>query len=233
MGIRAILFGATGMVGEGVLHEALASDAVEQVLVVGRRSCAIKHPKLREIIHRDFFDYTAIKDHLRGYTACFFCLGVSSIGMSEYDYNRLTYNLTIHAATALSHLNPGMVFCYVSGMGTDSTEQGRMMWARVKGKTENQLLKLPFKDAYFFRPGYIKPTKGLKHAHRLSIIAGTVYPLVAKLIPKYGCTLRDLGQAMLKVVEQGYSSHYLENEDITKLANLQPEPVQVDLESLQ
>src|SRR5512133_1123004 len=148
MGIKAIVFGATGMVGEGVLHEALKHPAVDAVLVIGRRSCGVDHPKLKEIIHKDFFDYSSIENQLRGYNACFFCLGVSSIGMKEDEYRRLTYDLTMAAAIALSRLNPDMVFCYVSGAGTDSSEQGRSMWARVKGKTENDLMKLPFKAVY-------------------------------------------------------------------------------------
>ncbi len=152
MKIKAILFGATGMVGEGVLLEALKYENVESVLVIGRRSCKVTNVKLKEIIHNNFFDYSTIEDQLKGYNACYFCLGVSSVGMTEKDYTRITYDLTMQAATTLSRLNPNMTFCYVSGTGTDSTEKGKMMWARVKGKTENDLAKLPFKAVYMFRP---------------------------------------------------------------------------------
>ena len=144
MNIKAIIFGATGMVGEGVLHIALNHPDVESVLVIGRKSCGTKHPKLKELIHNDFYDYSTIEEHLIGYNACFFCLGVSSVGMNEQDYHRVTFDLTVQAATTLARLNRDMTFGYVSGTGTDSTEQGRMMWARVKGKTENHLMKLPF-----------------------------------------------------------------------------------------
>lgn len=164
MSIRAVLFGATGMVGEGVLHEALKNDLVESVLVIGRRPCNVTHPKLQEILHNDFFDYTMLENHLAGHNACFFCLGVTSIGKKEDEYRQLTYDLTLATAKTLSRLNPEMVFCYVSGAGTDSSESGRTMWARIKGKTENDLQKLPFKAAYAFRPGYIRPTPGLKNA---------------------------------------------------------------------
>lgn len=156
--IRAILTGATGMVGEGVLHECLMHPDVERVLVINRKPCGLSHPKLTEIVHQDFFDLSPIESRLADYNACFFCLGVSSIGMSEEQYNRLSYDLTLSIADLLCSRNPDMVFCYVSGSGTDSTERGKSMWARVKGRTENHLLQLPFKRAYMFRPGYIHPT---------------------------------------------------------------------------
>src|SRR5512133_2476442 len=152
MSIKAIVFGATGMVGEGVLHEALRHPAVDAVLVIGRRPCGVTHPKLKEVLQKDFYDYSALEYQLRGYHACFFCLGVTSIGKKEEEYRRLTYDLTMAAARTLARLNPEMVFCYVSGAGTDSSERGRSMWARVKGKTENDLMKLPFKAVYAFRP---------------------------------------------------------------------------------
>src|SRR3972149_3250451 len=218
MKIKAIIFGATGMVGEGVLHEALKQANVESVLVIGRRTCNITHPKLKELLHDDFFDYSNIEGHLRGYNACYFCLGVSSVGMNEQDYSRLTYDLTTQAAKALSKLDPDMTFCYVSGAGTDSTEKGRIMWARVKGKTENHLMKLPFKAVYLFRPGFIKPTKGLRNAHGISQVVGWLYPLWKVLIPKYVCTLEDLGIAMIQATLEGYPRRILENMDITQLA---------------
>ncbi len=176
------------------------------------------HPRLKELLHNDFFDYSNIEGRLSGYNACYFCLGVSSVGMNERDYGRLTYDLTMQAARALSRLNPGMTFCYVSGTGTDSTEKGRIMWARVKGKTENHLMKLPFKAVYLFRPGFIKPTKGLRYAHSLSKVVGWLHPLWKVLFPKYVCTLEDVGLAMIKVTGEGYPKQILENQDITRLA---------------
>jgi len=206
------------MVGEGVLHQALNDMAVQSILVIGRRSCDMKHPKLHELLHNDFYDYTAIEHHLRGYNACFFCLGVTSIGKSEEVYRRLTYDLTISAARTLSRLNPEMSFCYVSGIGTDSSEQGRSMWARVKGKTENDLMKLPFRAVYAFRPGYIKPTPGLKNSLTLAKMAAPLYPVLKLLLPKYVCTLEDVGRAMIRAAETGYPKSVLECRDIAQLA---------------
>ncbi|MGE5861589.1 MAG: epimerase [Ignavibacteria bacterium] len=220
MNIKAIIFGATGMVGEGVLQVSLNHQAVESVLVIGRRPCKVTHPKLKEIILKNIFDLKNIEDELNGYNACFFCLGVSSIGMKEEDYKRITYDLTMSAAKTLAALNPGMTFCYVSGTGTDSTEKGRLMWARIKGKTENDLSKLPFKDAYMFRPGFIKPLKGLKNAYTISKAAGIFYPVLKILFPKYVCTLEDLGLAMIQAAEKGFSIKILENKDIQELALL-------------
>jgi uncharacterized protein YbjT (DUF2867 family) len=218
MKIKAIVFGATGMVGEGVLFEALKHANVESVLVVGRKSCGVEHPKLKELLHNDFFDYSAMEKHFTGYTACFFCLGVSSFGMNEQDYSRVTYRLTMQAATTLSRLNSDMTFCYVSGAGTDSSEKGRIMWARVKGKTENDLAMLPFKAAYLFRPGYIKPTKGLKNAFALSRMMGLLFPVWKALFPKYVCTLEELGLSMIQAAMNGYPKRILECEDIVRLA---------------
>jgi uncharacterized protein YbjT (DUF2867 family) len=218
MKIKVIVFGATGMVGEGVLYEALNHDSVESVLVIGRRSCLVTHPKLKELIHHDFFDYSAIEEHLKGYHACFFCLGVSSLGMNEADYTRVTYDLTMQAATTLSGLNPDMTFCYVSGTGTDSTEQGRVMWARVKGRTENHLAKLPLRAVYLFRPGLIKPTKGQKNVKPLFKIMAWPYPLWKLLFPRMVCTLKDLGLAMINATLTGYPKQIMENLDIAQLA---------------
>ena len=219
MNIKAIVFGATGMVGEGVLHVALNHPDVDAVLAVGRKSCGMSHPKLVEIIHGDFFNYTPVENQLAGCNACYFCLGVSSIGMNEKEYTRITYDLTLAAARSLSRLNPGMTFCYVSGLGTDGTERGRSMWARVKGKTENDLQKLPFKGVYLFRPGFIKPIKGLKNAFTLARVLGAAYPLWKVLLPKYVCTLEDLGRAMINVTQRGYESRVLECTDITRLGS--------------
>ncbi|HEY6952337.1 MAG TPA: epimerase [Bacteroidota bacterium] len=218
MKINAIVFGATGMVGEGVLHECLNHPDVESVLVVSRRACGVVHPKLKELIHDNFFDYSAIEEHLRGFNACYFCLGVTSVGKHEQEYTRLTYDLTMQAAKTLSRLNPAMTFCYVSGAGTDSTEKGRLMWARVKGKTENDLMKLPFKSVYAFRPGFIKPIKGLRNAYGVSKILGSIYPVLSFLFSKYVCTLEDLGLAMIRVTLSGNAPHILENNDIARVA---------------
>jgi uncharacterized protein YbjT (DUF2867 family) len=218
MKIKCIIFGATGMVGEGVLLQALNSDDVESVLVIGRRSCQVLHEKLKEIIHNDFFNYSNIEEHLKGYNACFFCLGVSSLGMNEQDYHRITYDLTMQVATTLSRLNPTMTFCYVSGTGTDSTEKGRIMWARVKGKTENHLQKLPFKAVYLFRPGLMKPVNGQRNVKITYKLAGFLYPLWKFLSPKNVCKLEEVGLTMIHVVSLGYPKPVLENPDIAQLA---------------
>jgi hypothetical protein len=220
MDINAIIFGSTGMVGEGVLHQALLHPDIKSVLVINRRPCNVVHPKLKEIIHKDFFDYSDIEKEITGFNACFFCLGVSSVGMKEKDYTPVTYNLTMQAAQALSHLNPDMSFCYVSGQGTDSSEKGKLMWARVKGKTENDLLKLPFKSAFMFRPGIIKPIKGLKNTYTIYKIAAPLFPLLIKLLPNYICTLADLGDVMIQSVINGYSKNIIENKDIAILAKM-------------
>ena len=216
--VKAIVFGATGMVGEGVLHVALNHPDVDSVLVVGRKSCEVQHPKLKEVVHDDFYNYTAIQEQLRGFNACFFCLGVSSMGMKEPEYTRITYDLTMEAAKTLSELNPDMTFCYVSGAGTDSTEKGRLMWARVKGRTENHLSTLPFKAVYLFRPGFIKPIKGLKRAYALATVIGSLYPLWETLFPNFVCALEDVGSAMVQVAKEGSASRVLENKDIKRIA---------------
>ncbi|WPP49482.1 NAD-dependent epimerase/dehydratase family protein [Catalinimonas niigatensis] len=215
--LKVIITGATGMVGEGVLIECLQHEAVKAVLLINRRSCGLTHPKLKEIIHSDFFDLSSIEQQLKGYNACFFCLGVSSVGMKEKEYYRLTYELTMHAATMLSRLNPEMTFCYVSGAGTDSSEQGRIMWARVKGKTENELTQLPFKGAYNFRPGFLEPTQGMKNIKYYKYISWLI-PLLRNLTPKYICSLRELGLAMIHAATQGYEKQVLEVPDIIALA---------------
>ena len=216
--IKAIVTGSTGMVGEGVLHECLQHPDVEAVLVINRKPCGVSHPKLKEIIHTDFFDISPIADQLHGYNACYFCLGVSSVGMKEPDYHTLTYTLTMHVAAILSKINPEMVFCYVSGSGTDSSEKGRIMWARVKGKTENDLMKLPFKAAFVFRPAFMLPTKGLKNVLSFYKYITWLYPLVRKLFPDYFGTLKEVGLAMINVVKFGYTTPILEVKDIRILA---------------
>ena len=216
--MKIIVTGSTGMVGEGVLHECLQHSAVEQVLVINRKPCGVSHPKLKEILHGNFYDLSPIAEQLEGYDACFFCLGVSSIGMKEADYHKVTFELTMHVAETLVRQNPGMVFTYVSGAATDSSEKGRAMWARVKGKTENYLLRLPFKAAYMFRPGYIQPTKGLKNVLNIYLVFSLLYPVWKALFPKYVCTLREIGLAMINCVLKGYSKSILEVRDIIAAA---------------
>lgn len=218
MKIRAIITGATGMVGEGVLHECLLHPDVEAVLVINRRPCNVVHPKLTEIIHKDFYDLGSIEASLQGYNACFFCLGVTSIGLNEEQYHRLTYDLTMNVANVLARLNPDMIFCYVSGSGTDSTEKGRSMWARVKGKTENHLIQLPFKKAYMFRPGFMRPTPGLKNTLKGYAAFTWLYPVLRKLFPGFVSTLGEVGIAMIKSVSRGYEKQVLEVRDIVALA---------------
>lgn len=218
MKLSVLLTGATGMVGEGVLHECLQHEQVEKVLVVNRRPCGVQHPKLEEFIHEDFFDINPIADKLAGYTTCFFCLGVSSVGMKESGYHLLTYTLTLSFAETLVKKNPAMVFCYISGRGTDSTEKGRLMWARVKGKTENDLMTLPFKNVYAFRPGYMHPTKGLKNTLKAYKYLGWLYPFFRTFFPKSVSTLKELGWAMIQVGLDGYSKNIIEVKDIVQLA---------------
>jgi uncharacterized protein YbjT (DUF2867 family) len=218
MKIKAIITGVTGMVGEGVLHEALLHPDVEKVLVISRSSCGIKHPKLTEILHSDFLNLAPVADRLVDYNACFFCLGVSSVGMNEGKYYTLTYTLTIHVAELLSRQNPDMTFCYISGAGTDSSEKGRTNWARVKGKTENDLMKLPFKKVFAFRPGFLQPTKGLKNVHRFYGVFVLLYPAFRLLIPKYVSTLKELGLAMINSVLYGYEKQVIEVKDIIALS---------------
>lgn len=217
--LKVILTGATGMVGEGVLHECLLHPQIEQVMVINRKSCGIQHPKLKEFLHSDFFNLSAVKDQLSGYDACFFCLGVSSVGMKEPEYYKLTYTLTMHFAQTLSKVNSNMVFCYISGAATDSTEKGRMMWARVKGKTENDLMKLPFKKAYNFRPGMLEPTKGLKNTLSLYKYLGWMAPILRLLAPNQISTLKQLGKSMIYVTINGYKKQILEVKDIKETGN--------------
>lgn len=221
MKIRTIITGATGMVGEGVLHECLLHPDVEQVLVINRKPCGVSHPKLKEIIHDNFFDLSPIKQSLTNYNACFFCLGVSSVGMKEPEYYHLTYELTMNVAKTLAEQNRDMVFCYISGSGTDSTEKGRLMWARVKGKTENDLMKLPFKKAYMFRPGYIHPTAGLKNTLKVYTYISWMYPIIRFISSNSASTLKEIGIAMIHAVTKGYDKQILEVRDIVKLANIQ------------
>jgi hypothetical protein len=216
--IRVIVTGTTGMVGEAVLLECLQHPSVEAVLSVSRKPTGITHPKLKEIIHADFFNFTPIESQLSGYNACYFCLGVSSIGMKEPEYTKMTYTLTMHVAQTLSKLNRDMTFCYVSGAGTDSTEKGRSMWARVKGKTENDLSKLPFKTTYAFRPGFLKATKGQQHLLPMYKYFGWMYPILRNFFPSSACTLKELGLAMIRVTLHRNDKRVINVKDIVALA---------------
>ena len=215
--MKVILFGSTGMIGQGVLSVCLKDPLVESVLVVNRQTCAVKHPKLKEIIHLNFFDLSPIMNQLSGYTTCFFCLGVSSAGMKEDEYNRMTYELTTGVAINLLILNKEMTFCYISGASTDSTEKGKMMWARVKGKTENELLKMPFKSVYMFRPGYIQPMKGVKSKTRIYRILYLIlkpFYFLLKHLESSVTSSETLGKAMIIVASKGYEKKILESRDI-------------------
>ncbi len=217
--IKAIITGSTGMVGEGVLHECLQHPDVSEVLVINRKPCNIIHHKLNEIILQDFLNPDSISPVVIGYDACYFCLGVTSLGKKEPEYNTLTYDLTINFAKVLVKQNPEMTFCYVSGQGTDSSESGRIMWARVKGKTENALMKLPFKKVFAFRPGFIIPTPGLKNTLSLYKWFGFLVPVFKKLFPSSFSTLRDVGLAMIKTQSLDHNRSVLEVKDINKLAH--------------
>jgi len=216
MKTKVILTGATGMIGEGVLLECLSHPSVEKILVVGRHTCGVTHGKLEEVLCRDFIDLSPVSEKLRGYDSCFFCAGVSSVGKKEDEFYRLTYDMTIHFAEIFIDRNPDskLKFCYVSGAATDSTEQGKTMWARVKGKTENTLLKMFPGSAYMFRPGYMKPTKGQKNILKFYFGWQLFYPIMKFLMPKFTCTLAEAGKAMINCAARGYSKNILEVKDI-------------------
>jgi len=216
--IRAIITGATGMVGEGVLYMCLQHPDVEAVLVINRKPSGVSHPKLKEVIHPDFFNLSAIEGQLSGYNACFFCLGVSSVGMGAEQYFQTTYTLTMAVAGTLSRLNPDMSFCYISGAGTDSSEKGRIRWARVKGRTENDLMRLLFRQVFVFRPGFIEPMPGLVRTHSFYKYINWLFPLGRALYPSGFCTLQELALAMIRVVKQGYERKVIEGKDIIRLA---------------
>jgi uncharacterized protein YbjT (DUF2867 family) len=219
--MKVIITGATGMVGEGVLLECLAHPAVSEVLIVNRRHYDLQHPKLKEMLVPDMFDLSKVQDQLAGYDACFFCAGVSSLGMKEAEYTRITYDMTLSFAKTLVALNPAMVFTYVSGAQTDSSEKGKIMWARVKGKTENDLFKLPFKKAYAFRPGGMKPTEGQKNINGFYKVISGLYPVFKFLFPNSVSTLRAVGLAMINSVMKGYDKQVLEVKDIKELAGIE------------
>jgi uncharacterized protein YbjT (DUF2867 family) len=216
-----IIFGATGMVGQGVLRECLLDPDVQRVVTIVRSATGEQHPKLEEIVHANLLDLSPIESRLTGLDACFYCLGIASTGMTEEAYTRVTYDMTVSAASTLSRLNPQLTFVFVSGAGTDSTERGRIMWARVKGKAENALLRFPFKGAYMLRPGVIQPMHGIKsrtRAYRLFYtIAGPVLPLLKRLFPNLITSTEQIGRAMLVLAKRGSSATIFEQADINRL----------------
>jgi uncharacterized protein YbjT (DUF2867 family) len=218
MKIKLIITGATGMVGEGVLLTCLEHPDVEKVLMLNRRPFNLKHAKLEELIVPDLSNIESVKDRLRGYDGCFFCAGISSVGLKEDEYRRITYYLTLSFAQTLVSVAPNMTFIYVSGASTDSTEKGMMMWARVKGKTENDLQKLPFKNVYSFRPGFMKIFPGQQNVNPYYKYIAWLFPIVKALAPNTVSTMQQVGRAMIHCVRIGYSKHILEIKDINAVA---------------
>jgi len=223
--MRVLIFGATGMIGRGVLLDCLRDSDIRLVATLGRTATGLHDPKLQEIVHRNLLEYAGMEESLTGFDACFFCLGVASAGMKEADYTRVTYGYTIAAAEILSRLNPDMTFIFVSGSGTDSSEKGRAMWARVKGRTENALLKLPL-QAYMFRPGFIEPMDGIQSKtplyRKFYTVLGPLFPLMRRAFPNQVLSTRQIGQAMLNIARRGYAKRILEPKDIRAAAGLQP-----------
>lgn len=224
MAEKVLIFGATGMVGRGVLLECLRDGGVEAVVTLGRTPTGIRDSKLRGIVHADLGNYAGMEESLAGLDACFFCLGVSSAGMKEAEYERITFGYTVAAGEALGRVNPGMTFIYVSGSGTDSSERGRAMWARVKGRTENALLRLPL-EAYMFRPGFIEPMDGIESRtplyRRFYAVGRPLFPLLRRAFPNQVLSTRQIGQAMIHVARQGYKKRILEPRDIRAAADNQ------------
>jgi uncharacterized protein YbjT (DUF2867 family) len=219
--MRVILFGATGMVGQGVLRECLLDPGVERVLAVGRAATPQREEKLHDLVVANFLDFSAVERELSGYDACFFCLGITSAGMTEADYRRVTFDFALAAAQTLVRINPEMTFVFVSGAGADSTGRGRVMWARVKGQTENALLALPFKGVYVFRPAAIQPLHGIRSKtawiNAAYAVLGPLYPVFKRLVPDYVTTTEQVGRAMLAVARRGAPKRVLENADINRL----------------
>jgi uncharacterized protein YbjT (DUF2867 family) len=218
--MKVIVTGVTGMVGEGVMHACLNHADITEVLIVGRRPYGGSHPKLKELVHADLYNMAPVANQLAGYDACYFCLGTTSVGKNEEEFTKTTYDLTLSFAKTLVSVNPNMTFTYISGSGTDSSEKGSTMWARVKGKTENDLLKLPFKQAYMFRPGYLHPTKGLKNTLPYYKYITWLYPVFKLLLPNMVSLLNDLGLAMIHVTQKGYSKSIIEVKDINILGKM-------------
>lgn len=215
--MKVIITGSTGMVGEGVLLECINNEHVTDILLLNRKHHPITDPKVKEIIVKDFMQAEGIQDTLQGYDACFFCAGISSVGLKEDIYKHITYDITMHVAKILSTVNPAMTFIYISGSGTDSSEKGKLMWARVKGKTENDLLQLPFKAVYNFRPGIMRSTPGQKNVKWGFKIIDALYPMLNFLFPAFVSTLQELALAMITVVITPYKSTTLEVNDIKKI----------------
>ncbi len=220
--MKVILTGATGMIGKGVLLECLDHPEISEVLSISRRSLTLDHPKLKELTHKDFSEFASVSEDLKGYTACYACMGVSSAGMKEAEYTRLTYDFTLALARELYTMNPKMTFTYVSGQGTDSSEKGRSMWARVKGRTENDLMKLGFRQAFMFRPGAIIPVKGVQPSSRLYRVLINnltwLLKLIKKISPDSVVDSAQIGQAMINVSQFGYHKNILNPKDIQILA---------------
>lgn len=216
--MNVIITGSTGMVGEGVLLECITNEKINEILLLNRKHYEINHPKVKEILVDDFMKLEQFKQQICNYDACFFCAGISSVGLKEDAYRHITYDITMHVAKTLSNANPSMTFIYVSGSGTDSTEKGKLMWARVKGKTENDLLKLPFKAVYNFRPGMMKSTPGQKNIKWGFKVMDVLYPLMNFLFPAFVSTLQEVALAMIQVVAKPYESRTLEVRDIKKIA---------------
>jgi uncharacterized protein YbjT (DUF2867 family) len=219
---KVIITGATGMIGKGVLLECLDHDAISEVLVIGRNSIGMNHPKLKEMIHGDFSNFSSVKSQLTGYDACFFCLGISASGLNEEQYKHITYDYTLALARTLFEINPQMTFNYVSGQGTDSSEKSRMMWARVKGKTENDLLKMGFKQAFMFRPGMIIPLRGIKSRTKSYQFMYDYFMWLVKLTkavsPNSVVDTTQLGLAMINSMLRGYSEKIIRPKDIIILS---------------
>jgi uncharacterized protein YbjT (DUF2867 family) len=226
--MKVVLFGGTGMVGSGVLLECLDSPRVGSVVSVSRSSTGVTHPKLREVLHRDFLEFKTIRDEFLDTDACFFCLGVSSTGMREAEYRALTYDVTLAVATEMLTVSPQLTFIFVSGEGTDSTERGRSMWARVKGKTENDLLAMPFKAAYMFRPGFIQPLRGVRSKtpayQAMYSVARPLTPMLRALFPRHTTTTVNVGRAMIEVAAEGFPRSIINSADINALAEATTNP---------
>jgi uncharacterized protein YbjT (DUF2867 family) len=223
MKIKVIITGSTGMVGKGLLLECLNNEKVESVLIINRKPVGIVHNKLIEVLHQDMYDLSAIQDQLSDYDVCYFCLGVSAVGLSEQEYKKITYDLTLSFAQTVLVTSPNITFCYISGAGTDSTEKGNTMWARVKGKTENDLLSLGFKKAYMFRPGYIQPMNGIKSKtaayNFIYTITSPIYFLLKKL-PKYVTSTNQISTAMINIATIKPDFSVLESKDINQFADI-------------
>lgn len=219
MGLKVIVTGATGMVGEGIMQVCLNSDKIEQVLVINRRSDGVNHPKLKEVILTDFMQLNQIEQELQGYDACFHCMGVSSVGADMTEYKRITQDISLKLGDICSRHNPRLTFVYVSGGGTDESETSKMEWARIKGRTENELAKMPFRNFYAYRPGFIKPFKGLKHSHKFYQYINWIFPVGKFLAPNVFNTMQELGESMIQLCLHPINKTIIKGKDISQLAN--------------